>query len=144
MTLAIHEAVVRRWNDAGLDSAVASLYPGERWAAPESMPLPRAGYSLSGDMLRNQSRGSRELVQPVRLVVWGLSDAFVAGSLESIAAAFLDSQSAAVNPLSLPAEAGSILSVEYGGRSVVQQDETLFQGVLEINIQWAKPAGLAN
>jgi hypothetical protein len=108
------------------------------------MPLPRAGYSLSGDMLRNQSRGSRELVQPVRLVVWGLSDAFVAGSLESIAAAFLDSQSAAVNPLSLPVEAGSILSVEYGGRSVVQQDETLFQGVLEINIQWAKPAGLAN
>ena len=138
MTLALREAIHDRWDNAGLATAVAPLYPGARDAAPERTVLPRAQYSLPGDTQRTRSRGSRELLQDLRFQVWGTEDATVQQYVDLIEAAFVDSESASTNPLSLAPADGRILSVDYVGQVVIQEEASVFQGLLELRIQWCR------
>ena len=138
MTLALREAIYDRWNNAGLATAIAPLYAGERDAAPERTPLPRAQYSLPADTERTRSRGSRELLQDLRFQVWGTNDATVQQYVDLIEAAFVDSESASTNPLSLAPADGRILSVDYVGQAVLQETASVYQGVLELRVQWCR------
>jgi hypothetical protein len=77
MTLTIRKAIFERWSNAGLAESIAPLYAGERGAAPEGTPLPRAQYSLPSESERTRSRSTRELIQEVRIQIWGTDVATV-------------------------------------------------------------------
>jgi hypothetical protein len=139
MSLAIAEAIYRRWNDASLNEAVASLYFGDRDAAPEGAILPRAQYCLLTDRNRLRSRVGIEMLQPVRFLVWASTDSVVGGYLDTIEFAFRNAEAAQSSPVSLASEDGTILSVDGAGRSVVQEDEQVFRGTLQFDVQWIKP-----
>ncbi len=138
MTLALREAIYTRWENTGLTSSVAPLYAGERDAAPEQTPLPRAQYNLSVDTQRTRSRGAQELLQNVRFLIWGSDDATVQQHLDRVEAAFVDAELADENPFSLPPDDGRILSVDYVSQAIVQENRALFQGVLDLQIQWCR------
>lgn len=138
MSLALREAIHRRWTDAGLDAAVAALFPGDRDAAPETTGLPRAQYSLPADFVRAVSRATCERIQPVRFAVWGTSDSAVAAFLDAIEGAFVDAQASTVDPFALPEGDGTILGSDYREKTISQERETIFRGVLQIDVQWMK------
>ena len=138
MSLALSQAIYRRWNDANLDGAIAQLFFGDRDAAPESTPLPRAQYSLAIDRPRVRSRVSIEVIQPVRFLVWASTDSAVTGYLDAIENAYQNCEAAHTSPLSLIADDGTILSVDSAGRTVLQENEQVFRGILQIDVQWIK------
>ncbi len=139
MSVKLREAVFSRWNDAGLDGSIAALYPGVEVAAPEGTALPRVQYSLPTDSEQSRSRGSRELLQPLRFQVWGTDDTTVGQYVDAIEAAYVNSESAQSDPLSIPASIGTVMSVDYVSKAVVHEDDALFQGIVQLEIQWFKP-----
>lgn len=142
MTLALREAIYARWNNSGLSAVIAPLYPGDQEAAPEQTPLPRAQYELPSDIQRTRSRSSRELLQDLRLHVWGSDDATVQQHLDLMEAAFVDSEAVPVNPLSISLAEGRVLSVDYVGKAVIQEAASVFQGILQLRIQWCRPISI--
>lgn len=139
MSLAIREAVYSRWNAAGLDTSIAPLYAGDESASPEGSALPRAQYALPDDSQRARSRGSRELLQTLRFQVWATGDRTAQEYVDLIEASYVNSETAQSDPFAVAASAGTILDVRYRGQAVVQEDEAVFQGVLDLEVQWVKP-----
>lgn len=142
MTLAIRKAVVKRWNDAGLDAMIAPLFAGERDAAPEGSALPRAQYSLPLASERARSRVSRELIHEVRIQIWGPGADTVQQLVDMAEAAFVDSEAAIAQPLAIPVGEGRILSVDFAGQAVIQESTTVFQGILQLRVQWCRSVAL--
>jgi hypothetical protein len=139
MTLAIRKAIFARWTNTGLEETIAPLYPGERDAAPAGSPLPRAQYSLPSETERARSRTSQELIQDVRFQIWGTDDARVQQYVDLAEAAFVNSERAAAHPLVIAAEVGRVLSVDFAGQAVLQEATSVFQGILQLRIQWCRP-----
>ncbi|MGE3314005.1 MAG: hypothetical protein AB7O26_02735 [Planctomycetaceae bacterium] len=139
MTLAIRQAIFQRWNDSGLDAAIAPLFAGDRSAASASPTLPRAQYTLPAASERTRSRISRELFQDLRFMIWGADDRAVQLFLDLAEGAFVNSESDESNPLAIPEEDGKILSVDFAGESVIQESTAIFQGILQLRIQWCRP-----
>jgi hypothetical protein len=138
MTLAIRKAIFARWNDAGLDEEIAPLYAGDRDGAPEGSTLPRAQYSLPATTERTRSRTARELIQDVRIQIWGADDSDVQQFVDLAEEAFLDAEADGTDPLVIPEGDGKVLSVDFAGKSVIQETTSVFQGILQLQIQWCR------
>ncbi len=127
-------AIFKRWNDAGLNTSVAKLYPaGEtpsisknKTGSPEGSDKPRAEYFVMRGPSQSKSRNSR-LYQPVATIkVWGTGAAQVVGFVDAINAAFVNSESAGTNPL--VTSAGDVLDVNDGGNWTGKADDSTFEG----------------
>jgi len=137
-------AVYNRWNDAGLNSSIAKLYPaGDSPGAkagttgtPESTSKPRAEYTLSLSPPQ-KTRGSRRYSGSLFISVWGDTKEGVDAYISSIYDAFVNSESAASNPLSI--SNGTVLIVDDGSSDVNKVDDNTFRGnyVFEIGINVA-------
>jgi len=57
VTTEIADAVKSRWDNAGLDVSIATLYVGDEESSPEGTSLPRAEYVLLDDSEGRRSRG---------------------------------------------------------------------------------------
>lgn len=146
MSREIAKAVFDRWNNAGLDVSIATLYAGAKTARsqhnvagpPAETDLPRAEYSLEPDNVNNVSRGSRIKRQPIRFQVWYRRHKDAGDAVDLIEGAYVNSEQAGTSPLVLPASAGVILGVEDDSGSVHKQDDEVFQGVKTIVVLWRK------
>ncbi len=139
MTTEIADAVKSRWDDASLDSSIATLYVGDEESSPEGTSLPRAEYVLLQDRPGRRSRGSREMFQPVRFNVWGTNSRTTRGYIDSIESSFVNSEVAVANPFSIASSVGTILGVNHIGKDSVRVDEGIYQGVVNLEIHWSKP-----
>lgn len=139
MTTEIADAVKSRWDDAGLDVSIATLYVGDEESNPEGVTLPRAEYVLPDDGEGRRSRGTREIFQPLRFMVWGTLSKTVRGYVDSIESAFVNAEDAATNPFSIASSVGKIMGVNYVGKGSIKVDEAIYEGVVNLSIHWSKP-----
>ncbi len=139
MTTEIADAVKSRWDNASLDTSIATLYPGDEESNPEGTDLPRAEYVLPDDREGRRSRGTREMFQPLRFMVWGTNSRTTRGYVDSIESAFVNSEIAATNPFSIASSVGTILGVNHVGKGSIKVDEAIYQGIVNLSIHWAKP-----
>lgn len=139
MTTEIADAVKSRWDDAGLDTSIATLYVGDEESNPEGTSLPRAEYILLEDGEGLRSRGTREIRQPLRFMVWGTNSKTTRGYVDSIESQFVNSEIAATNPLTIASSVGTILGVNYVGKGSVRVEEDIYEGVVNLSIHWSKP-----
>ena len=135
----IEDALVTRWNALGLNTSIATLYPGDWGAAPESSAtLPRAEYETPADTLESQSRGSEVIEQIVQFKVWGMVRSTVRSNITTILSQFVNGDRAATNPMSL--STGTILNIDRVYGTVQKVDDKLFEGTCEIMIRWRRVA----
>lgn len=140
-------AIVTRWNDAGLDSSIAALYPAgdaniktiandigqNRAGSPEGTAKPRAEYTVIQGAPLARSRNSR-LYQPIATIhVRGTTAVQVADFVEAIGAAFINSEAADTDPLTT--STGDVLDVNDGGQWVMKTDDATFEGEQMLLIQ---------
>lgn len=131
--------IYNRWNDAGLDSSVAKLYPAgdspgtkmNEFGTPEGTAKPRAEYFLVLSEPQ-KTRGSRRYTGTVLFSVWGDTKEEVDGYVTSIYNAFVNSDDAASNPLTI--SNGSVLEVSDGSSSSLKVDDDTFRGDQTIQI----------
>ena len=139
MTTEIADAVKSRWDDAGLDVSIATLYVGDDESSPEGTSLPRAEYILLDDSPGRRSRGSREMFQPLRFMVWGTNSRTTRGYVDSIESSFVNSEIAITNPFSIASSVGKILGVNHVGKGSVKVEEGIYEGVVNLSVHWSKP-----
>ncbi len=139
MTLEIRKAIFARWNDSGLNESISPLYAGDREGTSGGSTLPRAQYTLPAANERTQSRRTREMMQDVRFQIWGTDDRSVQQFLDLAEAAFVNSEADESNPFAIPEDDGEVLSVNFAGQSVIQESTSVFQGILQLRIQWCRP-----
>ena len=139
MTTEIADAVKSRWDDAGLDVSIATLYVGDEESSPEGESLPRAEYILLQDREGRRSRGTREMFQPLRFNVWGTNSRTTRGFVDSIESSFVNSEIATTNPFSIASSVGTILGVNHVGKGSVKVEEGIYEGVVNLSVHWSKP-----
>ncbi len=142
MTTEIADAVKSRWDNASLDTSIATLYAGsedEGESSPEGTDLPRAEYVLPLDSEGRKSRGWVEMFQPLRFRVWGTNSRTVRGYVDSIESSFVNSEKAATNPFSIASSVGVIHGVNRGGKASQKEDEGIYGGIVNLSIHWSKP-----
>jgi len=130
-----------RWNNASLNSSIATLYPGgdgesssqNKTGAPESATLPRAEYYVIFPRQNIKTRGSRVYNASAMITVRGVTKELVDNYISLISDAFLNSDEAGTSPLVM--SNGSVLEVDDGGAFVTKVDDALFEGVQTILIQ---------
>ena len=143
MTTEIADAVKSRWDDAGLDVSIATLYVGseddDSESSPEGTLLPRAEYVLPQDSEGRRSRGWVEIFQPLRFRVWGTNSRTVRGFVDSIESKFVNSEIATANPLSIASSVGTVHGVNRVGKASQEEDEGIYGGVVNLSVHWSKP-----
>ncbi len=139
MTTEIADAVKSRWDNAGLDVSIATLYVGDEESSPEGASLPRTEYVLLEDREGLRSRGSREIQQPLRFTVWSTNSRTTRDFLDSIESSFVNSEIATTNVFSVSSSVGKILGVNYVGKTSIKVDEGIYEGVMNLSIHWSKP-----
>ena len=132
MSANLATGVFTRWNDASLDTSVDTLYWGE--TAPEGDTLPRAVYNLTADDSQGLSRGSLIHLTRLRVQTWDETMELVSGYNDSIKAVFHNADKAVTSPLSM--SGANITHCLYRTATVVQEDEGVYMGVIEFEIQW--------
>lgn len=133
------DTIKARWDAASLDSSIADLYPagdspkrGRNSAGtPEGTSLPRAEYIVDIAAPIGKSRTSRVRQALVTFRVWGTVSETVAGYVDSISAAFLNS-----DELGLSFAGGTILEVDSGSQATEKQDDNLHMGQLVIYVKY--------
>jgi hypothetical protein len=141
---AISVSVYNRWNNASLDSSIAKLYPAgdsptamkNTSGSPEGSSVPRAEYFLNISA-PEKTRGSRRYTAIVVFDVWGTTKEGVDGYISSIYDAFVNSDSAASNPMTMTG--GTILEVDDGPSYVFKDDDALFRGQQTIYVDFSVP-----
>ena len=140
--------IFTRWNDASLDTSIATLYPGDtdqsRAAAagsPESTAKPRAQYHVSESPPVSKTRASRVLQGAVLFSVWGSTSEAVDGYLTSISTAFINADQAGT-PLAI--SGATVLDVNDSGSSNMKEDDDTHRGditfIIDYRIENVVPA----
>jgi len=138
-------SLFNRWNNASLDTSIASLYPSGETpktgrntsGSPEGDAVPRAEYMVSmGDPIK--SRGSRQYTAVVTFEVWGTLKETVDGYVTSIYNAFVNcSESSVASPIAM--SGGDIQEVSDGAAFVEKEDDAVFRGTQIIYIRFSVP-----
>lgn len=136
-------AFYTRWNNAGLDSSVAELYPGgqgvsssqNKGGAPVNTAKPRAEYFVIDPAPNAKSRGSRLHMATVMVTVVGTTKDLVDEYIDLIHAAFINADEAATNPMTL--SSGNVMEVDDGGSVVEKVDDDTFEGTKTILIRYS-------
>ena len=127
-------AIVNRWNDAGLATSIAKLYPagesrnrmGNKAGSPEGTNLPRAEYMISSGPPNIRTRNSK-IKQAIAIIqVYATTPLKAAEYLTDIFNAFVNSEFAETNPMVLAN--GDVLDVEDGGSFVTKEDDAVWLG----------------
>ena len=133
---ALKNAIVSRWDAAGLDTSVGELYYGEDQGSPEEQSLPRAQFSLLDDLEEVESRGATVRVQPVQFETIRSTSDSGASDLDLIQAAFKNSHAAATNPLTVTS--ATVNHVMRLSGTVIQEDDTIYRAVGRYSIKWTE------
>lgn len=140
----IMAAFRERWNNAGLNTSVASLHA----AAPSvalfgAMPgdlsgatLPRAEFVIERDDPVEHTYNLR--VRRATILVRVYAKGSVESYLDTIEAEIDNSDRAATNPMILANSAGKITEVQFVGRETTPIDKNVTLGTLEFQIDWCK------
>ncbi len=134
-------AIFNRWNDAGLNTSIAKLYPaGEQKSttqnkagSPEGSALPRAEYFVMRGAPKSKSRNSRIYQAVATIKVRGTRAIQVAGFVDAINEAFVNSETSSSNPFSF--SVSDALDVDDGGVWSGKADDGVFEGELTLLIQ---------
>lgn len=138
---ALSVSLYNRWNNAGLDTSIAKLYPSgdsprsgkNSSGSPEGSGLPRAEYTLVFPPPATKTRHSR-IHQAVAVIsVWGETKEATDGYVSTMRNTFINSEEAGTNPMTMTG--GEILEVDDGGGSVMKVDDSLFVGEQTILIR---------
>lgn len=132
----IAQAIYSRWNAAALNSSISALYAGNEIASPERTSLPRAQYRMDFDAVELRSRMHRVHVQPVQFSVWADDDLECRTKIDLVETAFVNSESASSSPIAISTTVGRIIAVDYIGKTVIREDDAVYQGILNIEITW--------
>ncbi|MCH7681390.1 hypothetical protein IID10_18835, partial [candidate division KSB1 bacterium] len=108
-------------------------------SSPEGESLPRAEYVLPDDREGRRSRGTREMFQPLRFMVWGTNSRTTRGYIDSIESEFVNSEVALANQFSIASSVGKILGVNYVGKGSIKVEEGIYEGVVNLSVHWSKP-----
>ncbi len=134
MSLNLATGVFTRWNDAGLDTSIDSLF----WAdtAPEGDVLPRAVYDIPSDDEVGLSRGSMVHIARLRFKTWEATPELVAGHNDSIQSDFHNGDKAATNPLTM--SGGTVTHCLFKSKTTVEEDPEVYMGVIDFEIQYTE------
>ncbi len=134
----VDNAIFARWNNASLNTSIATLYPGNETASPEGTLLPRANVYSPSDPLTAESRGSLVKVKTYIFEAWGLKYETAAGYVKAIAAAFLNSEMTAAgsHPLQMDPAVGHIMSTHEADCGVEKLNDSIFRGWYELTVRW--------
>ena len=134
MSQSIATAVLTRWDAVGLDTTVDTLY----WAskAPESDVLPRVVFQLTTINRRTLTRGSLMKTGRLRFQMWGKTPELVQGYIDAIQPLFHNSDKAATDPLVSTADDTNITECLYADSANMEEDDNVYQGVIEFDIEW--------
>lgn len=137
--MSVGEAVVDRWDNASLDSTIASLDFGDDDADQEETALPRAQYELLSESNASLSKGYRIQRQPVRFQVWLSTAQGAQDAIEAIDAAFTNSEAAITNPLAIPVATGSVIGCEKTSSTVLTEVHgRVYRGIIQFDVDWHK------
>lgn len=124
----LNAAIYARWNVAGLNTSIATLYPaGDKGGfnpsgTREKTPLPRAEYFSISPGTDRRTRTSLTNAIPVYFRVYGTSAATVQGWVDSIRAKYVNAEHL-VTPAS-----STVLDIKDGGSFVSKQDDAVWMG----------------
>jgi len=157
MTVELPKAVVTRWNAAGLNTSLGPLRPGGTTifsrgdttrvqatqqqmtfgGLPES-ELPRYEYLVS--FAETHLRGSQSDFRTVPVVFFAWTNSYLKSlqDLDTIEAAYVDSEWADSSPFTISNSVGKVLAVNYGGHTVVRADRQVWVGVLQLEVEWSR------
>jgi hypothetical protein len=134
----VSAAIYDRWNDASLDDTIAKLYPGDDDAAPEEAELPRAQYTILDEEQISLSKGYRVTNTPVRIQIWYSTYNECSDKLDDVDENFTNSEQTATNPMSMPETDGAVMGVEKTTRTVIKENDRVYQGVIQFDFVWQK------
>jgi hypothetical protein len=134
----VDNAILARWNNASLNSSIATLYPGGETASPEGTLLPRANYYSPNDPLTAESRGSLVKMKTYIFETWATKYETAGDYVKAISAAFLNSESTAAgsHPLQMDAHVGHIMSTHEADSGIEKLNDALFRGWYELTVRW--------
>lgn len=134
MSLTLATGIYTRWNDAGLDTSVGTLHWGT--TAPESDTLPRSVYTIPSDKADALTRGTQIRTATVRFQIWAATPELAAAYGDSVKAAFHNADAAGTSPLDMTG--GEIIECLTSQRSVEQEEESVYQQVVEFVVRYTE------
>jgi hypothetical protein len=142
--MSVTAAIVSRWNDTSLDTSICQLFKAHPRAdgygsTPEDIAtkaLPRAQFTLEGDLPIEHTVGKTIREHIVTFEIWHSDDTALETALDLIEATYDNSERAGTDPLSV--SNGTVTRVQYSGRESGAVNENVFLGSVEFEVEWQK------